>query len=126
MNTCEVSKYLSLPTIETVGSSGRTAENLGPLSNQTDCHRITMWVNHPLTGWAMNELSSMEVTCLKGTVHLQFAHNNEIIELTTGATATVSSLTAYCWRVVSKDVILLVCSTPHWTPNQYVLLPEDW
>jgi hypothetical protein len=61
----------------------------------------------------------MDVTCLDGTVHLFLEGESGFIELVPGAEVVIGKGVKYRWSPLTEKVVLLVMSTPHWTPDQH-------
>lgn len=116
----DVEKILKIPPIAVYHYAGRVAEDLGSHDVDTDRFRITLHQPYPsIISWAMNQVSTMDIVCLQGTVNLFVVDDSSFIQLTPCTEVTISNGRKYRWQPVTKDVVLLIMCTPYFSHDQH-------
>jgi hypothetical protein len=91
MKSEDVEKILKIPPVAVYRYPGRTAEDLGMHSGDTDRFRIILRQTYPgTTSWAMNQESVMSTVCLTGTIRLFLEDESGFIELVPGAEVVIA------------------------------------
>lgn len=126
MEQSKIECFLQILPVETYHRPGRVAEDLGQLDGDTDRFRITLHQTYPSVGsWAVNDDSTMDITCLLGEVRLLFEGTDDFIGLIPGAQVVIRKGVKYRWCPLTEKVVLLVMSTPHWSPDQHREIFDD-